>query len=98
MLAIADRDFRASRTQSQTTLEQLWCLRNDRHDLIKRLSQARGCARCIIERVIVKDDMNFVGFLSESLAPARYVGDFVVAVIVIESRGHSFSREIRLRV
>ena len=57
-------------------------------------AQARGCARRIIEVVIIKDHVHFVRFLGELLTPFRDFPDFIFGIIVIEARGHGFSRQI----
>jgi len=42
-------------------------------------AQARGCARRIIEVVIIKDHVHFVRFLGELLTPFGHFRDFVFA-------------------
>src|SRR2546428_5628864 len=79
--------------ERESNLKQFRCLgRWQRDRLTERSPQPRRCPRRIIEIVVVEYDVHVLRFLREFPAPVADIGDFVVGVIVIKTRGDGFAR------
>src|SRR4029077_10549339 len=80
----------------ESKLKQLCCLCRRLEDLTKGLAQTKRRVRRVIEIVVVENHMQFTCFLRQLPAALCDLRDFALAVIVIETRGHSYASDVGL--